>query len=320
MENNLEKIGHLLKENSDFSFEMRVLNEVNKQGYKTEHSGTYLDPYTGMNREFDIRATKMIDDDKEVRLSIECKNISSDVPVVIHSVPNSKLKSYHTLIIEFEDIVKELEEKESAHSGFAPPIMTNFLKGAAMASIKVEYSTDASSNVYKSNYSDFEYIGKSIDKIAIKNKGQKNEKFILNDEEIYNKYSQAINSVCDLIKDTDKKTDYPAPQYFIQPVFVVPDNSLLEIQYNDKGEIVEGSPKNVNRVPLYIGKNFSERELGRPCVDHEIRYLEVVTESGLKALLESYESNKDFDFEPTFISRHRIQNVVAKAVTEYREM
>jgi len=47
-----------LDSQSDFAFEIRVLNSLIALGFECEHGGTYDDPATNKPREFDIRATR----------------------------------------------------------------------------------------------------------------------------------------------------------------------------------------------------------------------------------------------------------------------
>ena len=319
MSKKLDDICELLKRKSDFSFEMQILKITSDHNYKVKHSGTYLDPYTGVNREFDIRAEKMISDDKLIKLAIECKNISNDVPVVVHSVPNILEENYHSVLLGFENINAKMDDDIIEKNG-GMLSLTDFVKfSPAITSSPVKHEIDSNGNIFASLYDNLPYLGKSIDKIGIKSKGQKNETLILNDEEIYNKYSQAINSAADLISEFNGESETPYIQCFVQPIFVVPDGSLLELRYDRNGAFVEGSPIVSSRVPVFIGKVFSEKELGANCVDHEVMYMEVVTESGLISLLEEYESNFDLDYDPVFLSKERVEEPLLKAINKYRK-
>ena len=61
-----EDVERYIEENSDFRFEMQVLNELNCLGYDCEHGGQYIDPYTKKSRQFDIKAqTDLANTDSE---------------------------------------------------------------------------------------------------------------------------------------------------------------------------------------------------------------------------------------------------------------
>lgn len=81
-------IEEYLYDYADFSFELRVLKELNDLGLNCKHSGTYDDPLTGKSREFDIRAV-LNTDSKRFHLSVECKNIKNHYPLVMHCLKRS---------------------------------------------------------------------------------------------------------------------------------------------------------------------------------------------------------------------------------------
>jgi len=66
-----------LSTESDFAFELHVLNTLIAHGFTCEHGGSYDDPVTKKPREFDIRATKTLGH-FHIRLAVECKNVSRD--------------------------------------------------------------------------------------------------------------------------------------------------------------------------------------------------------------------------------------------------
>ena len=75
-----------LENESDFSFELEILNMLRSMNVDCEHGGNYTDPVTGKTREFDIRASKTINHYR-VRMAIECKNIKENFPVLVSCVP-----------------------------------------------------------------------------------------------------------------------------------------------------------------------------------------------------------------------------------------
>lgn len=88
---------------SDFSFEVKTLALLCATGFSCSHSGTYTDPITGKTREYDIRATKIENAPGigfyELQLPVECKNIKSYSPLVVHRLPRRREESTHDLVI-----------------------------------------------------------------------------------------------------------------------------------------------------------------------------------------------------------------------------
>src|SRR3954470_1609850 len=66
----------------DFGFEMRVgkIIRIGNDGW--EHGGTYIDPFGGVPRQFDYR-TVFKHEDQWIRLAVECKNLSPNIPLVV---------------------------------------------------------------------------------------------------------------------------------------------------------------------------------------------------------------------------------------------
>jgi hypothetical protein len=82
---------------SDFAFELRVLQQLRHIGFQCEHSGTYEDPVTGKFRQFDIRANKSLGR-VHLALAVECKNIRPYHPLLLSAVPRTAAESFHDRI------------------------------------------------------------------------------------------------------------------------------------------------------------------------------------------------------------------------------
>lgn len=89
-------------EKSDFSFECKVLLELNRLSFACAHAGTYTDPITKKTREFDIRGVRSTTfferTPYEIHLAVECKNIRDYSPLLVHCVPRRKNECYHQMI------------------------------------------------------------------------------------------------------------------------------------------------------------------------------------------------------------------------------
>src|SRR6478672_8217493 len=67
-----------IEDQSDFGFEIQVLNALVNEQFECEHGGTYEDRATGKSRQFDIRAKNLFGRARfrnRVRLAVECKNL-----------------------------------------------------------------------------------------------------------------------------------------------------------------------------------------------------------------------------------------------------
>jgi hypothetical protein len=83
---------------SDFSFELAVLKMLRERGLSCEHGGLYEDAVTKKSREFDIQAIITIQRYR-VRLTIECKNIRENFPILISCMPRHEEESCHQVAL-----------------------------------------------------------------------------------------------------------------------------------------------------------------------------------------------------------------------------
>jgi hypothetical protein len=79
---------------SDFGFEIRVLDLLTNEGFHCEHGGVYDDPFTKIPRQYDIRATKRLGP-YVFRLAVECKNLKDYNPLLISCIPRTRQESVY---------------------------------------------------------------------------------------------------------------------------------------------------------------------------------------------------------------------------------
>jgi hypothetical protein len=261
-------IKEYLSNYSDFSFELRVLKEFVDSGFNCEHGGTYKDPVTSKSREYDIRAL-MQEGLFRTHLSIECKNLRENFPLVVHCLMRKKNESYNELIYTFKP------ENESQQIGsFSIPM--------AMPFADFSYSKKVQ-NV--SLYPKEQFVAKSVSQIG---RRQENGEITSNDEEVFDKISQAINSAFDLISEAHYLDTNRNPLFisFICPVLVIPDSSLCQAKYSDDGEQL-GEPEQICHISYYIGKEWivgSKPNL----LGYILSHLEIVTYSEIKTFIQTY--------------------------------
>lgn len=258
-----EDITEYLEEYSDFSFEVSVLRKLTLLGFSCEHAGTYEDPITKKTREFDIRARKVLVDDGNLQfnisLSVECKNLKNNFPLVVHCMPREENECYLDLIWSSEP-----------HS-YMPPY-----ENAMRIPLK---NGDCP-------YEKLMAVGKSCDQVGRK---PQNSELIGNDGDVFDKISQAINSAYDLIKEShyaaDKNIDVVT---LVVPVLVVPNDRIWSVWYKRTGEI-EREPTIESSLEYYIGKSWL---VGNPPSEFKKRYylshLEIIQIDNIDEVVNKY--------------------------------
>ena len=253
-------IAEYLNSYSDFTFELQVLKQLTDLNFKCTHGGTYDDPVTGKAREFDIRAIFQTGSFQtgyfRLSLSVECKNIRDNFPLVLHSLKRSKPESYNDLIITLKS--------GSNHSG------SSLVHGAGgYFKPRVLHLQ----SLYKQN----EYVAKSADQVG---RSISDSSITATDGDVFDKISQAINSAVDLINEAiylDTK-DY-GYLTFVCPVLVVPDGVLWQVKYSDSGA-QDGEPEQISRASYYVGREWAAGNKLNP-FHYSLSHLEIVTFSAL---------------------------------------
>ena len=197
---------------SDFGFEMKVLAELRRAGLTCSHSGSYRDPVTGKIRQFDIRA--VVDrGGSTLALAVECKNLSTNNPLLLSAVPRTPNEAFHDLIVY--------------RSMANPPFVTKTVRGDQSA------------------YKPGAMVGKQTDQV-----GRDAAGLVGNDTLTFEKLNQAVNSCRDLI-EAMLDPIRPAPNRAVIPVLVVPTGRLWQVDYDSNGEITT-APRQVPRAAYFL--------------------------------------------------------------------
>src|ERR1700752_707052 len=247
-------IEEYLADYADFSFELRVLKELTDLKLKVQHGGTYDDPITGKSREFDIRALMYGDEALRIALSVECKNIQPNFPLVLHCLKRKEEESYNELIVTH--IVSE-----------DSPIYRE-----DTASIRLKNQT---------LYFKDQYVAKTADQVG----RARDNTIVATDGGVFEKISQAINAAKDLISDASSLNATREDRYtLVCPVLVVPDSMLWQVKYSDDGARV-GPPEPVNQVSYFIGREWY---IGPLTFSYSLSHLEILTFSEIKNFVGKY--------------------------------
>lgn len=261
-------INEYIKEYSDFSFEVKVLKKLISLGFNCDHAGTYEDPITKKTREFDIRAKKCLIDEPKFKLniclSVECKNLRNNFPLVVHCMPRQKNECYLDLIW--------------AYKSDSPSVIPKY-------SMRVPLKDEASP------YKQLDAVGKSCDQVG--RRATQSGEIIGNDGDVFEKISQAINAGYDLIQkahyEADKGIDVIS---IVVPVLIVPNNSVWSVWYNLQGEI-EREPTQESNVEYYLNKSWL---VGNSSAEYSTRYyishLEIAQIDSIKKMIDKYTENE----------------------------
>ncbi len=251
-----ESVKRYATENTDFGFEMKALRALKAYDWDVEHSGTYVDPISKKNREFDLRASKQFKKwPYKVWLNVECKNIAPSFPLIVQTVQRTR-EAFHEII-------------HYTMNGSQP---------------QVARSTVFSR--YKNNQDD--WVAKSFDQVRL---DRKKDELVSSDGKTFDKMSQALNSAHGLIQrsvPSDVKKD---ARFVIIPVLVIPDNCLWRLRYNDDGEPI-GEPEKIESTQYFIDQSWPIFLQGIEA-DYTMSHLEIVTISSIGKFVNSLVDDRD---------------------------
>jgi hypothetical protein len=234
-------IGRFLETQADFAFEMRVLSALHSLGFECQHAGTFRDPITDKIRQFDIRARRNAGP-YHLRLAVECKNLRDARPLLLHAVPRREAEAYHDLIVR--------KQPPQANT------QTRSIRG------------------YESAYKPREFVAKRTDQVSRTQDGG----FKSSDTEVFEKISQAVNSLHDLIRNSVYQI-MPHQAHAIIPMLVVPDGTIWQVDYGEDGSVV-ASPRQVSSATLFLDNTWVIQTAS--ITSYSISHLEIVALGSLK--------------------------------------
>lgn len=255
-------IRNFLETHDDFGLELFVYRNAFSRGFKVEHGGFYKDPVTDKTRQFDIR-TSYGPPGRKIVLPIECKRLSETYPLLISRVKRVKGESYNEYIVS-QDFGKMSGEQR-------PPRSIHL---------------DEPDSFYKVG----KYIGKSTIQIGVDDKKQ----FVFEDSEVFDKWTQAINSAKDLIDIAFRshfKGNLPISTAVI-PVLVVPDDTLWVADYDDSGSLL-GDPLLADEVQFFINHEYNIQ--GFP--PYRISHLHFFTKKGICIMFDRIANKENEEFK-----------------------
>jgi len=252
-------------ETSDFQLELDVFNSFVSHGIRPSHGGTYTDPVTSKDRQYDIRA-EITHGICHLKLAVECKNLKENFPLLISQVPRMLDESYHEVILG----------RRHSHPVEGGDIYR------------------ARNQIFHSR----EPVGKSATQVGkTLQDGRRSETQIVNsDSETYDKWSQAIGSSYELIGSAGHSSlgDDTVNAAVVFPILVIPDKTLWVANYSADGALVE-APHRVDHCSLFLGKRVVVRYIG-----YTISHLLIFTKSAFDTHLDKLRDEHSIEWEDLF--------------------
>jgi hypothetical protein len=280
-----------LNDQSDFSFEIQILNMLIGEGFTCEHNGTYDDPATEKPREFDIRATRVFNERLFLRLAVECKNLRPNFPLLISCLPRRDEEAFHEVVCSVNPRTNPIEVPDGLYS--IAMLQTS-------KSIRVTYPLTP----YKAGAP----VGKSCDQVGRVSSGD----ITSGDSGIYEKWAQALSSASDLTalacSDGNDRTGDMALALVI-PVVVVPNDRLWRTQYDALGNRT-ADPEQTDRCPYFVGRQYYHSS-GLGSDRTTLSHLEFVTSDGLLQLVRGI-CGSEQQVQQAFTVEHVVERVVSE--------
>lgn len=235
-------IADFVASQADFGFEMAVLRELRSRGFDCHHAASYEDPVTGKLRAFDIRARRT-GPCAELCLTVECKHLSAQAPLLVHSTPRLDTESFHSVIAKH------------ARGGDQWPFTT----------------TMSPSDTYPSGDS----VGRQTDQPSRNGQGA----WVSADAGTYDKWIQAVNGARDFAQRVSSSGLRSGFALAVLPMLVVPTGTLWQADYDAGGNSV-GPPRGVGSSQLFIGYTWPLNGFITP-LSLSVSHLEICTLDGL---------------------------------------
>jgi hypothetical protein len=257
-----DDVRKVVTEEDDFAHEMRVAATLREfPAYHVSHGGTYTDSITEKPRQYDFRVS-LSKDDTQLFLSIECKNLSPNSPLVVCGRPRLENEAIHDLIHSRVGVHKK---------------GTATFQGLSSVTLRVKGQD--------SFYPPGEFTGKSL----LRLKADKQPISSISDADVYDKWAQALSSLVDSIHVACRLAHklYKANHYSaFLPLIVVPNDVLWQCEYELSGTM-SSKPVIVNECTFFVGReHHTGVELKIP-FQHAftISHIHFCTVSGLRSLL-----------------------------------
>jgi hypothetical protein len=249
---------------------MEILRTCKELGFRAQHGGTYLDPLTGKDRQFDIRA-EWGGEERRFCLAVECKNQRPNLPLLVSRVPRQAGESVHELIHAENGVPNR--RRIGGTSAF-------FAEGQPVGKHLV-----------------------SLGRILVQGKGGKGP-VVADDKEYYDRWGQCISSAAGLVQEICEAPRRPMMEgsrtpgansaSVVLPILVVPNGRLWTADYDESGNL-SGQPEEAHLCHYYLNKEVPRRGLpsGAYKVAYVFSHVLICTVSGLRDFLGGISTTKN---------------------------
>jgi hypothetical protein len=253
-------LSNFIATESDFAFELQVLNSLRTDGIECQHGGTYIDPVTSKPRQFDIRA-RAFTECYWLYLAIECKHLKPNYPLLVHCVPRLPAESHHGIL-----------QSRNHNPTF----------GRREDQIHGQVMLSGPDGIFRRG----ESVGKVLDQVG----RTLQDDLIGGDRESFDKWTQAVASAEWLVREAYDAGAFEMQQImllsFICPILVVPNATLWQVDYSDTGAI-QIPPRQVDQSNLYIDRETTITA-GAYSMDYRLSHLVIVTLGRLCRLIHEW--------------------------------
>jgi hypothetical protein len=259
-----EVLRRYLDTQDDFALELEVYRHALGFQFKASHAGLYDDAMTNKRRQFDVRASYELPNRvHSIYLTIECKSLDPTYPLLVQRVPRPGNESFHQIMLS-----------RNATTSFGTAREPQPWTGASLFRM-------SGTHLYDSR----QQVGKSMKRVKVVENG-----FSATDSEIYEKYTQALTSMNEVVQEAALalRSPHAAPglaRAFL-PVVVVSDGALWIADY-DAGQLV-ADPRQTDETEFYLGWDYELPNPQAPAhtATFTISHLHIMTRRRLPKFLE----------------------------------
>jgi hypothetical protein len=256
-----EVLRRYLDTQDDFAMELEAYRHALGFGFKASLARLYDDAKTNKRRQFDVRASHE-NGHRRIDLTIECKSLDPAYPLLVQRIPRPGNESFHQIMLS-----------KGADTSYGTPSQAQHWMGAALFKM-------SGTHLYDSQ----QQVGKSMKRIKVVENG-----FSATDSDVYEKYTQALTSMNELIQDAAvglrPQIAPPGLARAFLPIVVISDGALWVADY-DGGRLI-GDPRQADETEFYLGWDY---ELPNPYAPgapatFTISHLHIMTRSRLPQFL-----------------------------------
>ncbi len=212
--------------------DLRRYLETQDDFVKASHGGLYDDAKTNKRRQYDVRASHELGN-KKIHLTIECKSLHPTNPLLVQRVPRPGGESFHQIMQSRESMAPSMGTSSE------PP-------GWMGAGLFKMFGT----HLYDSQ----QPVGKSLKRVKATENG-----FSASDSDIYEKYTQALTSMDELVQSAAQALRPRNAQVISRaflPILLVSDAALWIADYSASGQLIGDPRPEADEATFYLGWNY----------------------------------------------------------------